>query len=277
MSKDEKRISIFYFSGTGNTKWVVERFQVIWLDMKQQIELYPIEDSNEMTDVNLFGIMKESDYIGFANPIYGADIPVIMKKFIARVVAVLGDNRLSGRRIFSINTCGYVNAFGPIAMQKIFQHSGSRLRAYINIVLCINITVPGKKTGKIKEKSLQNRKCRAVRKLKKLADCLIEDHRYIRGIGAYLIPGIVIRKKLQKGILENYKELSVDDKTCTNCMRCLNECPTHCIRKVEEKFVFEPGCTACMRCYNFCPTASIRLKGVTADPQIYPRYKGPGL
>lgn len=73
--------STFYFSGTGNTKWAVEELTKIILSQGHQGNIYSITDQ-ALQDQTLFkDIIAKSDYIGFANPIYGANIPPVMNEF----------------------------------------------------------------------------------------------------------------------------------------------------------------------------------------------------
>ena len=61
-----------YFSGTGNTKYCLERFLKYYNDNK----LYSIEDKNCIKEI------KENSYIALAYPIYYSDLPIIVRNFI---------------------------------------------------------------------------------------------------------------------------------------------------------------------------------------------------
>lgn len=267
----------FYFSGTGNTRWAVEQFNKIITNKGQQIEIYSIDNHEAKAADFLKNIICKSDFIGFANPIYGADIPPIMKKFIHRIIKILQNEELVSKNTYMINTFGYINAFGPIEAKRLLANTCFNLKAYVNIRLCNNISTPKLNLNIVSRDELNHKKDQARKELLLLSERLLSGRKYITGIGPYLIPGIIIRKKAHKGIIYNYKSLGVNTETCNRCMQCINSCPTNSIKLNGDQFVFSTDCTACMRCYNFCPTFSIQFDGVAANPKVYHRYHGPNM
>ena len=262
--------STFYFSGTGNTRWAVAEFTRIIQDQGHQAELYSIDIGSQLSDEQIRAIVADADAIGFANPIYGGDIPPIMRAFLSRVVGLIGPLP-SPKRTYVINTYGYVNAFGPNEAQKLLAGSGLTLSAYVNIQLCNNVT----SSKPLDRAQLAKRMDRGRQELQRLAASLIAGRKRIKGHGPQLLIGAMIRKKVPEAIAKFYQTLGVDRATCSRCMVCVKDCPTGSIRLTGEKFAFSAGCTACMRCYNFCPTGAITIDGVVADPQKFPRYQGP--
>jgi NAD-dependent dihydropyrimidine dehydrogenase PreA subunit len=170
-----------------------------------------------------------------------------MRKFLIRISNLQDYEKKKEIPVYIINTYAYVNAFGPIAAKKMFVDTYFYIQAYVNIRLCNNISKPKLKPEKLSKKKLQKRIDHALRELNVLYKKLISDKKYITGIGAYLIPGILIRSKLKNAVLDNYKSLSVNNDTCLNCMQCVEHCPTRSIQYNEGKFDFLSDCTACMR------------------------------
>ena len=79
------RFTTFFFSGTGNTWWVVKEFTEFPSKNGNNAEMYSIEN-NQIKDFSILSeLLEKSDAIGFAYPIYGANIPPIMREFIAEV------------------------------------------------------------------------------------------------------------------------------------------------------------------------------------------------
>ncbi len=265
----------FYFSGTGNTRWVVEQFNRILNENSLQSKSCTIDNFNCISKEALTDLLKQSTYIGLAHPIYGADVPPIMKDFIYLLSNILRAEKSPAKPTYIINTFGYINAFGPFAAKKLLDNECFNLKAYSNIKLCNNVSTNSHKTPPITEEKLNIRKQAAVAELRKLVQDIQSGKRHIRGIGFYLLPGIIIRKVSNQSVKSHYKVLSVQTNTCTKCMLCVQRCPTQSILYVDGQFVFSDKCTACMRCYNFCPTASVLIDGIFTDPQDYFRYKGP--
>lgn len=274
---DYMKFSTFYFSGTGNTKWVVEQLNNIVANNGHKAEMFSIDINDKLTDSIIKEILCDSDFIGFANPIYGAGMPPIMIRFINHLIDIQKNENTNTIGTYMVNTFGYVNAFGPIAAKKLLANTCFNLVAYVNIQLCNNISTPKLKSNKINKTKLNHRKERAKKELLLLTKRLLSGRNYITGIGPYLIPGIFIRLKVNKAIMDNYKTLSVNTQVCNRCMLCVNNCPTQSIKLKKDQFEFLSSCTSCMRCYNFCPKAAIVLGGTYANPNIYYRYRGPEI
>ena len=79
LKKGDKSVAVFYFTGTGNTKWVAGTIEEIFAKRGTNIKTYNIEtlDVEKAND-----IIKNSDICGFGYPVYGSDLPQLMKDFI---------------------------------------------------------------------------------------------------------------------------------------------------------------------------------------------------
>ena len=234
-----------------------------------------IDNFDQMSKEDLTDTIKRSTYIGLAHPIYGADMPPIMKEFACLLMDIIKSEKIPAKPFYIINTFGYVNAFGPFAAQKLLSKDCFALKAYCNIRLCNNVSTHSHSAAPITEEELSIRKQRAIVELSKLIQDILSCKKHIEGIGPYLLPGIIIRKLSRKNVKNHYQELSVQASTCTGCMLCVRKCPTNSISYADGKFLFSDKCTACMRCYNFCPTASVLINARFTDPQKYFRYRGP--
>jgi len=262
------KITLFYFSGTGNTKWAVEQFDEIVSDKGCDCKIYSIEDELN----NLGDIINKTELIGFAFPIYGANVPDIMQRFIEQFKGVL--NNTIKKQTFLITTAGYIDAFGPFVAGNLLKRNGLKLIGYINLKISNNISTPKIKGNFPNSQKLKIRMDKSRYTISKLIDRLSVKKKYIRNIGFYLLPGIIIRKAASKGLKDNYLALSINKEKCCQCMLCVKNCPTKSIIFVNNEFNFLPSCTACMRCYNFCSSFAIYHKGKYADPGIYRRYRG---
>ena len=175
--------STFYFSATGNTKWAVGQFCQIVKSGGNKAEMYSIDAYEKLSDDVIKAILNDSDFIGFAIPIYGADMPVIMKRFISRLNALQQNENLPSKTAFMISTFGYVNAFGPISAKRIFRNTRFVLTAHVNIRMCNDISTPVLKSSQISRETFDRRKARAGMKLTLLSKRLLSGLNYIDGIG----------------------------------------------------------------------------------------------
>jgi len=263
------KLSIFYFSGTGNTKWAVDEFKNSVIKRGYECKIYSIEA--EIT--NLEEIINEVEIIGFAFPIYGANMPNIIKKFIEKFKSIL--NTTCKKSSFIITTAGYIDTYGPVIASKILKSNGFRLIGYINIKMSNNISTPKIRSNFVTSEKMKIRMNKGKEEIEKLINRIIGKKRYIRNIGFYLIPGMLIRRVTRNAQRDNYLALSINKEKCCKCMLCINNCPTNSITFSDKEFSFLPSCTACMRCYNLCPKYAIYHDGKYADPNIYKRYSGP--
>ena len=105
---------------------------------------------------------------------------------------------------------------------------------------------------------------------------MIDNRKCMEGRNPILIfIGWIQRVFGQKEIYLINKYWSVDLSKCTQCLLCVNNCPTQSINFDGSHFTFLPTCTACMRCYNRCPTYAVCLFNKTCDPKKYRRFLGP--
>ncbi len=61
-------ISVFYFSGTGNTAWAVRQLCDYLSERGEETKLYSIDIKECPGDEEILHIIKNSDIIGIANP-----------------------------------------------------------------------------------------------------------------------------------------------------------------------------------------------------------------
>ena len=101
-----------YFSGTGNTKYCLERFLKYYNDNK----LYSIEDKNCIKEI------KENSYIALAYPIYYSDLPIIVRNFIV-------DNKeiFKNKNIFIIVTMGLFSGDGAGCSARLLKEYGASI------------------------------------------------------------------------------------------------------------------------------------------------------
>jgi len=75
---------MLYFSGTGNSKYIAELFC-----RHMNAACHSIE-----ADIDFESLIKSNATIGFCYPIYGSRVPLIMREFAAKHMAVLKNKKL---------------------------------------------------------------------------------------------------------------------------------------------------------------------------------------
>ncbi len=265
------KTAIFYFSGTGNTQWAARKFTELLTLRGVDCSLVPIEQVPQ-NDAELVEAIHQSDFVCFFYPIYGADLPPILRRFLGRLTS-LSAAWAPGKPACCVATFGYVNGFGPIKAHRMLASAGFSLKCHENVRLCNNLSTPLARTEPLPLEKLKRRREKAVVALDRAAGAMAAGKRQIRGFGPWLLAGYMIRKFTGPLIRQNHKSMGVELSLCKRCMLCVAQCPTSSIVwREDEGFDFLPTCTACSRCYNSCPSGAVTIGGVVADPEVYQRY-----
>lgn len=102
-----------YFSGTGNTKYCLEKFVALY---DRNIEITPLEDEGTIEKV-----AHHKDII-FAYPIYYSNLPKIVQDFIC------GNSDVwKGKHIFIIATMGLFSGDGAGVSARLFKRYGAHI------------------------------------------------------------------------------------------------------------------------------------------------------
>ena len=70
----QSKMVIIYFSGTGNSKYIAEKFAD-----RMRIEAHSIEEN-----IDFENILDKVDTIAVCYPIYGSCVPLIMREFVKK-------------------------------------------------------------------------------------------------------------------------------------------------------------------------------------------------
>lgn len=72
-------IAIFFFSSSGNTWRIAKQINDTFKQESAQSNIYDIET---ISPVELDKVLHTADILGFGYPIFGSDIPLVMKEFM---------------------------------------------------------------------------------------------------------------------------------------------------------------------------------------------------
>ena len=75
---------IFYFSGTGNTKWAASKLASATHEDLISIAPYMRADDSSHTLAEPF-ILKENERLGFVFPVHGWRVPKLVREFIGKM------------------------------------------------------------------------------------------------------------------------------------------------------------------------------------------------
>jgi len=254
---------IFYFSATGNSKYVAERIasatddSVIFLRDAVRSRTYHYDISRETR-------------IGFVFPVYYYGLPSIMNFFLDKLQLT----GYSDQYVYVVLTCGGSTGDAAGQLAKILKKKGITLSAQFAVPMVDNY-IPLSKMDSPEE---------IEKTLDAAEEYIDEARRAIRskGCGDYnrcqgAVPGITtaaVYSAYARG--RSTKPFVVTD-SCVGCGLCQEICPCGAIRLEEGKPSWvKPQCVRCLGCLHRCPAKAIHWKkagennGRYYNPRVQP-------
>jgi len=258
-------VSIYYFSGTGNTAWVVSRLAK---------QLAALGDSVDVASCE--GIAAQEvdpaacDVMGIAFPVHASFAPRVFRRFLR------GLPEGGGRPLFALTTAAYASGDTAWHAARPLRDKGYTLFLADNVMMGNNLHLPRVSPLPVASpERMAEKRAQALVKIEKLAALIHHRRRHIRGrdpLGWLL--GVSQRVGYERLIAAVFDGFWADE-TCTQCGWCISRCPMHNIEMAEQGVVFGDACILCMRCYSFCPVHAIQATEKSRDAAKYRRYQGP--
>ena len=232
---------IIYFTGTYNTKYLVEKIK----------ERFQKEELGEITTFSIDGSSKpislnSYDLIIFSYPIYAFNTPIIFDRFVKKLhfhekqKVIIA--KQSGEPLKLNNSSSYS------LIRKINREKAILLGEY-HFLMPYNIHFRYEDNF-IKELFNYNNK---------LLDILIYEYKnkIIRKVKYnlfYAFNSFIFKIQRLGGPVNSYF-YKVDYSKCIMCKKCIKECPVNniTIDLKTNKIKFNNHCLMCMRCSFFCP------------------------
>lgn len=246
---------IYYFSGTGNSRYAAEQIAKELHDTT----LYNMRCNPEK--VNMLGV----ETVGFVFPIYNWTMPVFVQNFIKRLKVD------SNAYIYAVATCGIVVINGFNDLDRILKEKGRRLSYVAKLP-----TVAGYVASYDPMFNNDKRKQSEATKLQEI----IKD---ISARRSSKIPkGNIFKEAARKILLPSERKLPTQDlgfvvnDSCVGCGLCEKLCPAGNVVIQNGKPQFNHHCTQCMSCIVYCPKAAINYKNKTQKRTKY-HHDGVGI
>jgi ferredoxin len=252
---DHNKMLTFYFSGTGNTKYIADLFSY-----KMNAKCISIE-----ADIDFTVEIKGHDTIAFCYPTYCSRVPRIMREFVhkhmdeligKKVIILITQQAFSGdgARVFT-------DMFESGALEVIYAEHFNMQQNMGNFPVWRNLFKPNDKSKRkfIKKaeakmtvvcNDIKNNvvKKRGFSKISKLLGC-------IQGKPWQKNTSDIAPQRLEKK-LKNDVRIRQD---CTACNICTKICPMKNLINHEGQIQHLSNCTLCYRCVNRCPQKAITV------------------
>ena len=272
------KVALFFFSGTGNTWKITEYIKSYLIELEHETDSYSIERKDLDWDEILPQILLESDIIGIGYPVYGSDIPIIMKDWVKEILCKYSKDRADNPRAFVYDTMAMFSGDTPLVMRRRLKKCGFKVKQAINIRALCNIPQMPKLMSWNEEKQKEIF-IKAELKSKKLIDKVIENKKWVMRRDPFTrLVAIIQRISFRKEMNLARKLFEFDMDKCTLCGICVDNCPIGnlSIEETEDKpkISYGPDCIVCMRCFNSCPQDTIIVMKRTRDTEKYRRFRG---
>lgn len=236
-----------YFSGTGNTKYCVEKFLMYY---QNDIKSFSIEDKN------VTKVIKENKDIVIGYPIYYSNLPKIVKDFIIKHKSLFAD-----KNVFILVTMGLFSGDGAGCAARLLQKYNSNIIGGLHLKMpdCIGDVKLLKKTLDKNRQLIID----ADKKIKIAANKLHIGNPAKDGLGVFShIAGLFGQRLWFNHMVKDYSDkLKIDKSKCIGCGKCVTLCPMKNLSVSNKKAVSKNHCTMCYRCISNCPQKAITLLG----------------
>lgn len=224
---------IFYFSGTGNSKWVANK-----IADKINDKAYDISNLSKIPEI------YNENQIGFIFPIYAWGVPEPMLTFAKHLKKIKAFT-------FGICTCGATAGIALKRLSKIYPLDSS-----YSIIMPSNYII----AGDIESKSTILKKIElASKEIEKISNEIIKKQKVYRVSEGKMpkVKSILINNLFNK-FGRTTAPFYVDKEKCTKCGLCAKMCPASTIKLVDGNPVWNEKCYQCLSCINNCPHAAIQ-------------------
>ncbi|MBO5944644.1 MAG: EFR1 family ferrodoxin [Clostridia bacterium] len=243
---------IFYFSGTGNSKYVAEQIAKITGD-----EIVSINDKLKQSDTS---DINANDKLVFVVPTYSWRIPRVVRDWILKT------DFEGTKNAWFVMTCGSEIGNAEKYNKQLCKEKGFVYMGSAQVVMPENYIAMFNSPTQEKIEEIFNK---ADAEIQKVANLVLENN-------SFSTPRNNLQDKFMSGpvnmlfypMFVKAKDFYADDK-CTNCGKCVKVCPLNNIEIKNNKPVWNKNCTHCMACISYCPTSAIEYGKKTVGKQRY--------
>lgn len=253
---------IFYFSGTGNSKYVADNIGKV-----QGEKLISVAKEMELNKETYEYELKSEESIIIVYPIYAWAPPAMVLEFIKKIKFInYKDNYIS-----TVAVCGENIGNTMKLLDKVLQEKGMKLSSGFSVVSPNNYIIMGDVDSKEKEKEKMENLSIELEQINKVIKSKEENvFRVVKGP----VPGVLTKliNPMFNKYAMNLKNFKVNDN-CTGCGICERVCNGGCI-KVAGKPSWSGNCTQCLACIHYCPEKAIQYgkntdkKGRYTNPKV---------
>ena len=287
---------IFYFSGTGNTKWAASKLASATHEDLISIAPYMRADDSSHTLAEPF-ILKENERLGFVFPVHGWRVPKLVREFIGKMKVqraesdaagsqtlsdISGNSASAGSLPFTYCVCTAGDSIGLTIEnlnQTISQNPSLQALGITEVKSSYSLIMPESYVGlpfmdvDPKEKEIR-KKSKSAQKLAVICEEIFDRKEGVSRLVKGPIPWFFT--KVVGGFFENVlitdKRFHVEKDKCVKCGICANVCPVGDIKGGHGEYpewLHHKDCLTCFTCYHHCPHHAIEFGNQTQKKGQY--------
>ncbi len=248
---------IFYFSGTGNSKWIAKQLSN---GLSEDLVFIPDAMEKGVFEYEL----KEDEKIGFVFPIYSWAPPVIVQDFIKRLVLKGYQNHY----LFFVCSCGDDTGLTQQVMTKALGEKHWACNAAFSVIMPNNyVLFPG---FDVDSKELERKKLNEARAAVEEIKGRLDRREAVFACKEGSFPFIKTRV-----INPFFVRYQMDPKhfyatdACVGCKRCEKACPVNNVTVKDGMPSWGDKCTSCLACYHVCPQQAVQYAKKTKGKGHY--------
>ena len=293
---------IFYFSGTGNTKWAASKLASATHEDLISIAPYMRADDSSHTLAEPF-ILKENERLGFVFPVHGWRVPKLVREFIGKMKVQREEpdaernsasaeskassdaerNSASARnQPFAYCVCTAGDSIGLTIEnlnEVISQNPSLQTLGITKVSSSYSLIMPESYVGlpfmdvDPKEKEIW-KKSKSAQELAVICEEIFDRKEGVNRLVKGPIPWFFT--KVVGGFFENVlitdKRFHVEKDKCVKCGICATVCPVGDIKGGHGEYpewLHHKDCLTCFTCYHHCPHHAIEFGNQTQKKGQY--------
>lgn len=242
---------VFYFSGTGNSRYVAKRIAEISGD--EVISINQRIKNGDHSPVN-----SKRPFV-FVGPVYAGRLPRVMEEYIRKVT-------FSGtQKAYFVATCAATPWVTAQYVEMLCAEKALSLLGFNSVIMPQGYLAGGGTQPKeVNNKILAEAEPRIISIAETIRDKQMLPKEQ---------PGKAIMSKVLNPIMYSMmisaKNFRVTEK-CNGCGKCQQHCPLNNVQLTNGKPVWGKECTHCMACIAGCPCEAIEYgKKTVGKPRYY--------
>ena len=267
---------IFYFSGTGNTKWVAKQIadaigeELLYIPDLIRKGQYEYE-------------WHEGERIGFCFPTHGWQPPGIVREFIRKLrMRGFGNPQLKASEFgnseelpycWALTTCGdnmgeamtiFNKDLAKNTKLNVADSQPLQAETLFSVIMPESyVCLPFMKTDTEEKEAMKIELAKL--QLPHIIQMIEERRRGIEELEKGATPRLysyVIGGYFNKRMITDTK-FTIDEDVCIKCGKCAKVCPVDNIKGTPPAWIHNGRCTCCLACYHHCPVHAINYGKIT--------------